>query len=188
MSSIHIKSQNPLPRHLGKSQTALLQVPLAWELLSSPRQPRLGSHQTTLHAPEEAKYQKSMGIFQREDFQNHQRLELPFHNWASPPNSKEMISFFFPWLANWNIVCSQSKTCHEAYSQCAQPPNWKQPCLVFGLGYFHHWTVWAKAYMLPRKTFVWNPHLIQTELELTLGNSKDSSELWKTVCNVSAHR
>ena len=21
------------------------------------------------------------------------------------------------------------------------PSNWKQPCLAFGLGYFHHWTV-----------------------------------------------
>lgn len=59
--------------------------------------------------------------------------------------------------------------------------NWKQPCLAFGLGYFHHWTVGAKTYILPRKTFLWKPHLIQTELELTFGSSKDSSKLWKIV-------
>lgn len=34
------------------------------------------------------------------------------------------------------------------------PSNWKQPCLAFGLGYFHQWTVGAKTYILPRKTFL----------------------------------
>lgn len=58
--------------------------------------------------------------------------------------------------------------------------NWKQPCLAFGLGYFHHQTAPAKTYILPRKTFLWNLHLIQTESwNWLLACSKDSSELGK---------
>ena len=91
-----MKSQSLLPRHVGKSHATLRPVPLACTWLCS--------LQTTLRAPEEVKYQKSVGIFQWENFQSHQRLELPFRNGESPPKSREMISFFFP------LRC-QSKHC-----------------------------------------------------------------------------
>lgn len=104
-----------------------------------------------------------MGIFQWEDFQNHQRLELPFHNWKSPPNSREMISFFFPGLPIETPSAPNPKHVMRPIPNELNPSNWKQPCIAFGLGYFHHWAARAKTHILPRKTFLWNFHLIQTE-------------------------
>lgn len=118
-SSIPMKSQSQLQRHRGKSQATFLPYLLV-NSSQAPRQLRLCSLQRTLNAPEEVKYQNSRGIFQWKGFQNHRRLELPFHHWEGPPNSRDMISFFFPWLANRNTVCSRSKACHEASPQRAQ--------------------------------------------------------------------
>ena len=102
-SSIPVKSQSLLQRHQGKSQATFLPY-LPVNSSQAPGQLRLCSLQPTLNAPKEVKYQNSRGIFQWKGFQNHQRLELPFHRWESPPNSRDMISFFFPWLAIRNSL------------------------------------------------------------------------------------
>ena len=80
ISSIPVKSQSLLQRHQGKSQATFLPY-LPVNSSQAPGQLRLCSLQPTLNAPEEVKYQNSRGIFQWKGFQNHQRLELPFHHW-----------------------------------------------------------------------------------------------------------
>lgn len=144
ISSIPVKSQSLLQRHQGKSQATFLPY-LPVNSSQAPGQLRLCSLQPTLNAPEEVKYQNSRGIFQWKGFQNHQRLELPFHHWEVHQIAETWSLSFSPGLPFKTLSAPDPRPVTRPLPKELNFSNWKQPYLAFGLGYFHHGTVPAKA-------------------------------------------
>lgn len=78
---------------------------------------------------------KSMGIFQWEIFQNHQRLKLPSHNWKSPPKRRE-INLSSSWACQLKHSLPLMQNCHKAIPSELNPLIRSSLSLPLVLGVF----------------------------------------------------
>lgn len=148
MSSSHMRRRTSLLRHVGKSQTRHLQGPFVRHFLSSPR-----TTQTSL-SPELSRLpmlQNNTSTKNPREFSNGKTSKITKDlNYLSIIGKVHQIaekwSFSFsPGLLIKMLSASNPRNVMRPIPNELNPSNWKQPCLVFGLGYFHHWTIWAKT-------------------------------------------
>ena len=119
---------------------------------------------------------KSMGIFQWENFQNHQRLKLPSHNWKSPPKRRE-INLSSSWACQLKHRLPLMQNCHKAIPSELNPIIRSSPSLPLVLGVF------IIGLLEPRHSFCQGKFSFEATIlskqrtGVDSGSSKDGSEL-----------
>lgn len=146
-------------------------LPISWSLL-----PLAYSH----YFQNKPNTKKFMGIFQWENFQNHQRLKLPYHNWKSPPKRRE-INLSSSWACQLKHRLPLMQNCHKAIPNELNHIIRSSPSLPLV------WGVFTIGLLEPRHSFakenfpLKHPSYPNRELKLTLAVPKMVLSYVKTI-------